>query len=315
MSPKNVIVLTGFMFLFAIFAAPVSAADNSCLDCHEKLTAFSEKEKELNAIRIKHLQRDVACSLECHATTIDKFAKSNYEQWTNSKHALFNISCDNCHGGNTSSDVKEIAHTGVFNSSESNSSIFYRNVPDTCGKCHKDELNQFKDSLHYQRLKALKQAPSCDTCHMPHEFKVLNASEFQDLCSSCHNIDMKIAPDVPEKAVNAFGNAENLKNEIRIADAAIKQAKQQGKDVTAAQKELDSAISIRDNLPILWHSFNLPNFKNVTDNGITHAIAAQTDLGLPPQTKPSTPGFGAILSLTGIISIYLLIHGRKRKGN
>src|SRR5659263_6165 len=313
MSTRKTIILAGFIYLLALFAAPGYAADNSCLNCHEKLTAFNEKEKELNDIRIKHLQRDVACSLECHATTIDKIAKSNYEQWTNSKHALFNVTCDNCHGGNSSSDVKEIAHAGVLNSSESNSSIFYRNVPETCGQCHKDELNQFKDSKHYQRLKALKQAPSCDTCHMPHEFSVLNATEFQDLCSSCHNIDMKIAPDIPEKAVKAFENAEKLKNEIRIADAAIKQAKQQGKDVTGAQKELDTAISIRDNLPILWHSFNLPNFQNVTDNGIIHGWAAQPDSGIPP-TKPSGAGLGSILSLAGIISIYLLMRIRKRKG-
>jgi hypothetical protein len=126
---------------------------------------------------------------------------------------------------------------------------------------------------------------------------------------------MKIAPDIPEKAANAFENAVKLTNEIVIADAAIKQSKQQGKDVTAAQKELDAAISVRDDLPILWHSFNLPNFQNVTDNGITHALAAQTDLGVPPQTKPSTPGFEMIVSLTGIITIYLVMHRRKRKGN
>ena len=309
MKIKKTIILAGFMFLFAIFAGPVSAADNSCLDCHEKLTAFSEKEKELNEVRIKHLQRDVACSLDCHATTIDEIAKSNYEQWTHSKHALFNVTCDNCHSGNSSSDVKEIAHTGVSRSSETNSTVFYRNVPETCGKCHSNELNQFKDSLHYQRLKALKQAPTCDTCHEPHEFKVLNNTEFQDLCSSCHNTEMKIAPDIPEKAVNAFENAEKLKNEIRKAQEAIKQAKQQGKDVSVAQKELDSAIAIQDNLPILWHSFNLPHFQNVTDNGIIYARTSQTDSGVPPE-KPSTPGFGTILSLTGIISIYLLVRRR-----
>ena len=294
MNTRKTVILAGFIYLLALFAAPGYAADNSCLKCHEKLTAFNEKEKDLNDIRIKHLQRDVACSLECHATTIDKIAKSNYEQWTNSKHAMFNITCDNCHGGNVSSDVKEIAHTGISRSSESNSTVFYRNVPDTCGKCHKDELDQFKDSKHYQRLKALKQAPSCDTCHLPHEFKVLNASEFQDVCSSCHNIDMKIAPEIPEQAVNAFENAEKLKNEIRIADAAIKQAKLQGKDVTVAQKELDAALAIRDNLPILWHGFNLPHFQNVTDSGIIYARTSQIDSGFPPE-KPSTPGFGAIL--------------------
>jgi len=312
MYTKKTIVLAGFMFIFAVLAVPISAADNSCLDCHEKLTAFNEQEKQLNEVRIKHLQRDVACSLECHATTLDKFAKSNYEQWTNSKHALFNVTCDNCHGGDPGSDVKETAHAGVSRSSQTNSTVFYRNVPETCGKCHANELNQFKDSLHYQRLKALKQAPTCDTCHNPHEFKVLNSSEFQDLCSSCHNIDMKIAPDIPDKAVKAIDNAEMLKNEIRIADAAIKQAKQQGKDVTVAQKELDAALAIRDNLPILWHSFNLPNFQNVTENGIMFARKAQTDLGLSP-AKPSTPGFGTILFFAGIISIHLLIRRSQKR--
>lgn len=294
------------MFLFAILIAPGLAVENSCLDCHEKLTAFNETEKGFNEIRIKHLERDVACSLECHASTIDKFAKSNYEQWTRSKHAMFNVTCNNCHGGDPSSEVKETAHKEVLRSSEYNSSVFYRNVPDTCGKCHKAQLDQFIDSLHYQKLKALKQAPTCDTCHGPHEFKILNSTEFEELCSSCHNNEMKIAPDIPEKAVKAIENAQALKMEIGKAESAIKRAKQQGINIAVAQKELDNAKAIQDNLPILWHSFNLPHFQNVTENGILYARTSQIDSGFPPE-NPEIPGFETILSLTGIISIYLLI--------
>lgn len=312
MYTRKIFILASFIVLFTMFAAPVSSANNSCLDCHEKLTAFNEKEKDLNEIRIKHLERDVTCSLECHATILDKIAKSNYEQWTNSKHSLFNVTCDNCHGGNTSSDLKEIAHAGVLRSIDANSTIFYRNVPETCGKCHINELNQFRDSKHYEKLKASKQAPTCDTCHNPHEFKVLNISDFENLCSSCHNNEMKIAPDIPEKAVDAFKNTEKLKNEIKIAERAIKQAKDQGKDISAAQKEIDSARDIYNNLPILWHSFNLPHFQNVTDNGILFARTAQVDAGLPPE-KTSTPGFGTILSIAGIISIYILFRKKKKE--
>jgi len=29
------------------------------------------------------------------------------------KHAMFNVTCNNCHGGNSSSDVKETAHMGI----------------------------------------------------------------------------------------------------------------------------------------------------------------------------------------------------------
>jgi len=311
MNCKSYIILFCSVLLMAFIIVPGALADNSCLDCHEKLSAFSEKEKELNEIRVKHLARDVACSLECHATTIDKIAKSNYEQWTRSKHALFNVTCDNCHGGDPGSNIKEKAHTGVNRSSDFNSTVFYRNVPETCGKCHTQELKEFRESLHYQRLKALKQAPTCDTCHSPHEFKVLNVSEFQELCSQCHNADMRVAPsDAPDKAVTALNNAEKLKNEIKLAQDAIKQAKQQGKDMSAAQKSLDTAESIRDSLPILWHGFNLPHFEEVVDAGIKSARQAQLDTGMPI-AKPPIPGFGIILSLAGISALYLLMRRSK----
>ena len=311
MNYKSYIILFSSVLLISLIFAPIAIADNSCLDCHEKLSAFSEKEKELNEIRVKHLARDVACSLECHATTIDKIAKSNYEQWTRSKHALFNVTCNSCHGGDPDSNIKENAHTGVNRSSDYNSTVFYRNVPETCGKCHTQELKEFRESLHYQRLKALKRAPTCDTCHLPHEFKVLNVSEFQELCSQCHNADMRVAPsDAPDKAVTALNNAEKLKNEIKLAQDAIKQAKQQGKDMAVAQKSLDTAESIRDSLPILWHGFNLPHFEEVIDAGIKSARQAQLDTGMPI-AKPSIPGFGIIVSLAGISVLYLLIRRSK----
>ncbi len=311
MNYKADVILFTSILLMSLIIVPFVLADDSCLDCHEKLSAFSEKEKELNEIRVKHLARDVPCSLECHATIIDKIAKSNYEQWTKSKHALFNVTCSNCHGGNASSNLKEIAHTGVARSSDVNSTVFYRNVPETCGKCHTQELKEFRDSTHYQRLKALKQAPTCDTCHVPHEFKVLNVSEFQGLCSQCHNTEMGVAPsDVPDKAAAALNNAEKLKNEIKIAQDAIKQAKQQGKDMSVAQKSLDTAESIRDSLPILWHGFNLPHFEEVVDAGIKSAWQAQLDTGMAI-TKPPIPGFGIIVSLAVISTMYLLIRRSK----
>ncbi len=293
--------------LFAIFIVPGALADSSCLDCHEKLSAFNETEKLFNEIRVKHLARDVSCSLDCHAATLDKFAKSNYEQWTRSKHAQFNVSCNSCHSGNPGSDIKDEAHTGVRRSSDPDSTVFYRNVPETCGECHVNELKQFSASKHYQRLKALKQAPTCDTCHVPHEFKVLNVRETHGMCSNCHNPDMRIAPlDAPDRAIVSLESAERLNDEIKKAMDAIKFAKQQGEDVSEAQKDLENAESIRDQLPVLWHSFDLAQFESVTDSGIKAARRAQMDSDTPAAT-PSAPGAGAMLSLAGIIAIYLLL--------
>lgn len=304
---NSYIILSGCVLFVMLIFLPAALGDNSCLDCHEKLSAFSEKERELNEVRVKHLAREVSCSLECHATTIDRIAKSNYEQWTHSKHAMFNVTCNNCHGGNIDSSVKEKAHEGVFRSSEFNSTVFYRNVPETCGNCHKRELTEFMDSKHFQKLKALKQAPTCDTCHMPHEFNVLNISEFQGLCSQCHNDNMRVAPsDAPDKAAAALKNGEKLKIEIKLAQDAIKLASQQEKDVSKAQKSLDTAISIKDNLPVLWHGFNLPHFEEVIDAGIKSAQQSQLEAGVPI-AKPSIPGFELFFSLMGITALYLLI--------
>ncbi len=293
------------LLLFVILASYSGVADNSCINCHANLTAFNETEKLFNKIRLKHLERNVPCSLECHASTLKKFAKSNYEQWTKSKHALFDVTCDKCHGGNASSAVKEEAHKGVLRSSNPNSTIFYRNVPETCGKCHKDELKEFKSSKHYQKLKALEQAPTCDTCHQPHKFKILNISEFHSLCSNCHNPEMRIAPaDVPDKAISALENAESLKNEIITAEKVIKQAKEQGKDVSIAQKELEKAESTLDTLPVLWHGFDLTAFEEVVNKGIQAAQNAQQDAGKPVST-PSSPSLGVVLALSGIVLVYL----------
>lgn len=317
---KKRTILISLILMFAITILPGVLADNSCIDCHGKLTVLNESEQKLNDIRLKHLARDVPCSLECHTKTLDKFAKSNYDQWSNSKHALFGITCDKCHGGNATSSAKELAHAGIKLNNNPTSPIYYTNVPETCGKCHSKELEQFTKSLHYQNLKALKQAPTCDTCHNPHQFKVLDKYELHVLCSNCHNKDLKIAPDVPDKASLALENIEKLKIEISIAENAIKVAGNEGKDVTAAQKDIDNAKFTLESLPVLWHGFNLPLFENVISTGIVSAQKAQQETGIKPTTaitagtttKPSTPGFEAIFSIAGLVVVCLLISRLKR---
>ncbi len=306
MFSKKTIILASLLLLSIAFL-PRVYADNSCINCHKNLSAFNATEQQFNKIRLEHLARDVPCSLQCHVTVLNKFAVNNYDQWTTSKHALAGVTCNNCHGGDPSSDIKENAHIGILRSSDPNSTVFYRNVPETCGKCHTNELKQFKDSLHYQKLEANQQAPTCDTCHKPHVFQVLNISEFHDVCSNCHNPEMKVAPpDVPDKAITALENAEKLTNEIDIANNYIAQAKLEGKNVSAAQMDLDNAMSIRDSLPVLWHRFDLATFQNEITDGIDSAQKAQQESGIPPQPTPSAPGFDIAFSLAGIAALYLL---------
>jgi hypothetical protein len=317
---KERTILISLTILFAIIIIPGVLADNSCVDCHGKLTVFNESEQKLNDIRLKHLALNVPCSLECHTNTLEKFAIDNYDQWSISKHAMYGITCDKCHGGNATSSTKEVAHAGIKLNNDPTSPIYYTNVPETCGKCHSKELEQFTKSLHYQNLKALKQAPTCDTCHNPHQFKVVDKFGLHVLCSNCHNTELNIAPDVPDKATLALENVDKLKIEINIAENAINITKNGGKDVTAAQKDLDNAKSVLDGLPVLWHGFNLTSFENVISTGIESAQKAQQEAGIKSitiittgtTTKPSTPGFEAVLSIAGLVVVCLLIRRLKR---
>jgi len=93
--------------------------------------------------------------------------------------------CTSCHGFHTIKDrVQE------------NSQISPVNVPNTCGKCHKEIVEEFKNSIHWIRAKkGIKDSPVCNDCHSEHNIEDINASDkkayrlkMQDkTCISCHN--------------------------------------------------------------------------------------------------------------------------------
>src|SRR3972149_1309064 len=96
---------------FVVFLIPqANASENSCIDCHKTLTPFIEEQKRFNQIRIQHLERNVGCSLECHEERVRQLATANYQQWSESVHALKGITCEACHGGDQEQATKEKAH-------------------------------------------------------------------------------------------------------------------------------------------------------------------------------------------------------------
>jgi len=71
MSIKKPINNSCFMFYWRYCRA---AADTHALIAMKNLRLLT-KRKRINDIRIKHLQRDVACSIDCHATTLMRSEK------------------------------------------------------------------------------------------------------------------------------------------------------------------------------------------------------------------------------------------------
>lgn len=302
--------------LFILSLMVVSAQENSCIDCHRTLTPFTEEEKVFNEIRMRHISRGISCSLECHEDVMKRLATSAYKQWEESVHALNGVTCEKCHGGDPSAPNKDDAHAGIIDPSYPNSPLYYMNVPETCGKCHTQELINFKKSEHYFRLKGLALAPSCTTCHPAHSFGVRSPEEFRQFCSNCHSYEKGIAPyDIPLKADKLLSRANELKYGIQVLTEEIHKAELNGTDVTQAEEHLQKATSLLDSLPVKWHSFNLANFEGTLQEAKAELRAAERSL--KPVTTPTpaqkaveeTPGFG-IVSL--LIAIALVYYTRRR---
>ncbi|MCX9084344.1 MAG: cytochrome c3 family protein [Candidatus Methanoperedens sp.] len=280
---KNVSkIIIGIAFVFLIFQAmqPVEAKapdmpNNSCADCHRKMPA-------------------------------EDGISNTYGKWAISTHALFEVTCEKCHGGDPLMVSKEDAHKNI-----SKEAILNENTPAMCGKCHEPELNEFKGSQHYKKLESGQSgpAPACITCHQKHTVRVLTSSELMDFCISCHNIDTGINPSVPGKAKKALESLKELQFEISIARGAVISAKENGKDVRSAEIDLEEARTILKSAPSVWHRFNLTYFDTEVQKGIENAKNAEKLLAgaTATQTPPAkSPGFGIFTLMSVMIIIYFI---------
>lgn len=310
-----------FLLLISIFLMSVpnvTASDNSCIDCHKTISPFIEIQKQFNQIRIEHLEKNVTCSLECHEDRVRQLATANYQQWSDSIHALKGVTCEKCHDGDPAAADKAGAHRNIVERTNVESPVYYTNVPATCGKCHSKELANFVNSKHYQKLEALKLAPTCTTCHAPHRFTLIDQDEFRNFCGNCHSVYKKVAPyDIPVKAEYLMGSVNKLKFKIDMANQDIFWAKKNGTDTTQAQKHADTSMATLSNLAVLWHEFNLTHFEDELDRGNAEIKRAEDIVKpaapAPPKTKAiETPGFTGIFMFISIAAVLFLIRKARK---
>lgn len=297
------------LFAFSAGASSISI-NNSCVECHKTISPFTDEQTRLNDIRLNHTIKNISCSLECHEDIIRKTASDNFQQWSESDHSKYYVTCDDCHGGNPEASEEATSHASMKGVNDVNSTIYFKNIPDTCGKCHAEEMEHFKNTMHYQRLKAESKAPSCITCHKTHTFKVLKASELTALCSICHNQKDNIAiASVPKDAKFALDKQTEFQEELLKAKISLSEAKASGKDVTSEQMNIDKAQAVMDSIPSLWHQFNLKDFDKQMQTGIDLAKKSEYSTSQVEPTKQKIPAVGIVLIFAILAIIYLI---RKR---
>ena len=79
-----------------------------------------------------------------------------FQEWSGSIHRQEGVTCDDCHGGDPRAPGKKQAHGEGVSSSDPSSGIHYKNVPDTCGTCHDEIWEGFRESNHFEHVEKKK---------------------------------------------------------------------------------------------------------------------------------------------------------------
>lgn len=179
----------GSALLFLLWAATANLTAADCVSCHEqgqKLEKSAHTGLPCETCHESHEQyphpagiAKPACTT-CHQDQAGDYASGVHGQEKKAGNAGA-PDCAMCHGS---------AHELLPPKSQT----FRMAVPDTCGMCHTQVVEQYRASVHGQALaRGITQAPLCTDCHGEHkifkpsnEASTVNAAHIRDTCGSCH---------------------------------------------------------------------------------------------------------------------------------
>ena len=225
----------------------VAAQKNSCIECHKDLPSGS-------------------------------YTGHKFSDYTGSVHERNGIRCEACHGGDPMSADKTTAHTGVFRSSNPRSSIYFKNLPQMCGKCHGEELVNFSRSRHYAELKTSGRGPSCVTCHGSMGTFILTSDRIREFCTVCHNNQRGILPNVPKEVANVLSMMELTNTLVSWSEEFVTEAKKAKKETSESEKQLAIARNTIKHAKLTWHTFRMEDVTKKINDAYSAAKKARESI-------------------------------------
>jgi cytochrome b subunit of formate dehydrogenase len=190
----------------AVFADSVHGKER-CVACHTDIKQMPHK---------KNVERAVDC-VQCHEkqeTDINKKVMTNEKHYLASIHAQpreddpnrVNATCWDCHGTHN-----------VFPVTAAEAQTYRLSTPETCGRCHEKELNDYTQSVHGAAVKRYGnlEAAVCSDCHTAHEIESPEEDPVKLLitqnCGSCHEEQYETYSDTYHGQVHRLGYTHTAK--------------------------------------------------------------------------------------------------------
>ena len=190
--------------------------------------------------------------VDCHKD--EKFRVQNkglfdyFQNWKGSDHDDAGISCKDCHGGDSTKAKKEQAHAKNLSPYNESSMVFYKNIPETCGKCHEEVYANFIQSKHFKTVEKAGNAPVCITCHGNPLRNVYYTSILLSTCKSCHNLQTRNHPEI-------YGIAENILHRLNLCRGLLKWTRRHCDKINMPTR-LNKVNALYKNISDSWHQFN-----------------------------------------------------------
>jgi len=182
------------LFIILSLGKAWSYSENDCIGCHK----LGSQQSKLNINMDDYLSsihgKEITC-MDCHQTVKDEYhvkikgsAKVNCQKCHEQKNLHSrdgSVSCDDCHTSHN-----------IYSAEDSLSSVYWKNMKNTCAKCHPNESNNpgvlsFLPSLHIASHPKQTFAKAFDKgmCIGCHQAKAAHGEDFpinhQD-CYKCH---------------------------------------------------------------------------------------------------------------------------------
>jgi len=213
----------------AVAAGQAEAA--ACKDCHGHTHALLNARQDASPVNRRNIPRTCA---RCHenAALMSRFKLSErhpFESYQETVHGeAFRRGdrnaavCTDCHG---SHDLH-----GAANSA---SRIFWRNIPDTCGRCHANVATVYRMSIHGQAAaQGIKEAPVCTSCHGEHTIRPVTdraslvwRGAVTKTCSGCHASErivkkFGLPADRLSSYLDTYHGLASQRGDLRVANCA-----------------------------------------------------------------------------------------------
>ncbi len=177
----------------------------ACTDCHGDHHAIMPIDDPTSPVNRKNIP--TTCS-GCHQkysqaefakgkTYLDSVHGLSFQQATDTKAAV----CSDCHGAH---DINKPVNRS--------SKLYWANIPNTCGQCHKKEYAQYSKGIHGQALAAgSRDTPVCTDCHGEHDIDAVkrasskvSSANIPQTCGQCHSAErINVKYSLPS---NVFGS-------------------------------------------------------------------------------------------------------------